>query len=44
MEKKKLELTLTVKLLNEIEKYQKENNILYRTTAITELIRKGLQK
>jgi len=44
LETHRVELKLTTKILRDVHKYQEANGIRYRTTAIVELLRKGLQQ
>lgn len=43
-EKERVEIRMPVTILKEVDKYQKENGIPTRTSAILELLRKGLEK
>jgi metal-responsive CopG/Arc/MetJ family transcriptional regulator len=43
LKNRRLEIRLSEKLLNEIGTYQKKKGIVHCTTAIAELIRKGLE-
>lgn len=40
----RVEMNYPVKLLDEIERYKEERSIPNRTTAVLDLIRKGLNK
>ena len=42
METRRIDMRIPVKLLEEIEKYQKEQGITSRTGALLELVRIGL--
>lgn len=44
METKRIDIRIPIMLLKEIEKYQKEQNITSRTSALLELARIGLNK
>lgn len=39
----RIDIRIPVDLLKEIENYQEEKNIINRTTALLELVRKGLE-
>lgn len=43
METKRIDIRIPKILLEEIEKYQKKQSITNRTTALLELVRKGLK-
>ncbi len=42
VERERLEIRIPVGILEKIDKYQEENDIPTRTSAVLELIRKGL--
>lgn len=44
METKRIDIRVPVPLLKEIESYQQKHNITNRTSALLELVRKGLVK
>jgi metal-responsive CopG/Arc/MetJ family transcriptional regulator len=44
MEKQNVALRFPKELLDEVDEYQKQNNITTRSSAIYELIRKGLKQ
>jgi metal-responsive CopG/Arc/MetJ family transcriptional regulator len=43
LKNRRLEIRLSEKVIKEIDRYQRDNGIAHRTTAIAELIRYALQ-
>lgn len=44
METKRIDIRVPVSLLKEVEEYQQRQGISNRTTALLELVRKGMNK